>query len=468
MTTGSVRVAILALFCILCSAYASAIELSIDHRFIGAVEGMPHWLERMRWGTVQDSLYQSVTGAEVLGDAEIGSVLFYGEADLQATISEEPAGQIRELYGSVAYGPIAFRGGVFRQTLGYTGPMNLSSGSMSVSGNAAPIPRLQLLTPDFVSVPFTGDILAFSGGLSHGWFTGDRAVDLPLLHEKWLYLQLQRERVFRARLGLIHHAQWGGDGVGTVPATFSNYWRVFFASSGGSDSSESDQINSVGNSLGTWDANFTLFLDNWEITLYRHYFFEDSAGFREFNNVTDGLSGIHINFTQVQFIQNIVLETLWTRHQGGEYHDLGFLGRPDIIWGGRDHYYDHSAYRSGWTYQNHILGTSLFETTGEDESLRIASNRVIAWHAGIDGAISPRIGYRVLSTVTQHYPAYARATLVTEAERTKRQWYHYLGVTLRRPARIDGAELSVGLAFDHGELFDERYGAEIFFRYRLR
>ena len=450
------------------SICAFGIDLSIDQQFVGAAEGVPHWLKRMRWGTVQENLYQSITGVEVREEIAVGAFRFQAEADLQATLSSSPVGRIRELYAAIGYGPLFFRAGVFRQTLGYTAPVELSSGSMSVSGNAAPVPRLQLFTPGFVPLPFTDEILAFSGGLSHGWLTGERAVTLPLLHEKWLYMQLQRKRVFRARFGLIHHAQWGGQGTGTVPATFDNYWRVFFARSGGADASQSDQINRVGNALGTWDANFTLFFDSWEITLYRHFFFEDGdAGFTTFDIIENGLSGVQLAFTESRLIQTIVFETLWTRYQSGEHHDLGFLGRPDFILSGRDSYYDHGAYLSGWTHRNDILGTSLFETTGKDGSLRIASNRVIAWHTGIAGTLAPRLLYRVLSTLTQHYPAYAPATLVTEQEKLKLQWYHYLGVTLKNPFGIERVDLSAGLAFDHGRLFGERYGAELTLRYDI-
>lgn len=447
--------------------FAGAVDVTLDQQVVGAVDGVPHWLKRMQWGTVQELLYQSITGVEVIQAGDEFPLRYHAEVDVQATVSEDPAGQIRELYGSVGFAAFDLRLGYFRQTLGYTGPVELSSGSMSVSGNAQPVPRIQLLTPEFVSVPFTQDIVGFAGGLSHGWITGDRAVELPLLHEKWLYLQLQRERSFRARLGLIHHAQWGGEGNGTLPVSWENYWRVFFARTGGSDASESDQINSVGNSLGTWDANFTLFLDSWEITLYRHYFFEDSDGLDGFDSIEDGLSGIHLDFFDFPPIDTLVLETLWTRYQGGEYHDLGFLGRPDIVLGGRDSYYDHSAYQSGWTHQGNILGTSLFETSGEGESLRIASNRVIAWHAGVTGYITPQLRYRLLSTAAQHYPAYSRATLVTEAEVTKRQWYHYAGIVGQSAFGIDDASAGIGFAFDHGDLFGERYGVELFFEYAL-
>jgi hypothetical protein len=70
------------------------------------------------------------------------------------------------------------------------------------------------------------------------------------------------------------------------------------------------------------------------------------------------------------------------------------------IFRGRDNYYNHSIYRTGWSYGGMSIGTPLFinqaraaaygHKPGTDQ--HIVSNRVLAGHFGFKGEISPRIG----------------------------------------------------------------------------
>src|SRR5690606_10131284 len=82
---------------------------------------------------------------------------------------------IQQGYLKARYGALEFRGGRFEEILGEVDPL-LSTGSLGISGNALPIPKIGFAFPDYVAVPFTNGWLQVKGLISHGWMGNEQSM----------------------------------------------------------------------------------------------------------------------------------------------------------------------------------------------------------------------------------------------------------------------------------------------------
>lgn len=448
-------------------------NLNIDNEsIVSSQSNLPLWLTANSWGLYAHESVQSVLGIDGQFAYSAGS-LFRLSGNLSGAFigSRTPEFLLREGLVSVEGWNLLLRGGVFRDTVGEVPNENLSSGSLAVSPNARPIPRVSFLTDDFITVPFTAGYLETNFGISHGWFTDDRYVRDVLLHEKWFYLGTKREGAFRLYAGLVHEAMWGGDQSkdGVLPVTFDNFLRVFFSRSGGEGASQSDQINKAGNALGIWDFGIRLDYAAMKLHGYYQHPFEDGSGLTEFQNGIDGLWGIAVQFEEnyAPWPEWLVYEWIRTTDQSGEYHDLAAFGAPDVILGGRDNYYHHGAYRSGWTHHGRIIGTPLFLVSGEEDSTRIASNRVEGHHFGMEGSVSSTtLSYRVLMTYVGHHHAYSGNSLVDESEKAH-DFHTMLEFGFDEAFGIESLSTTFGIGVDVLDSDRNTFGVHVGARYEI-
>lgn len=459
---------------LLCSTigHMGAIELSVTERFLSATESAPFWLEANQWGLYDNSPLQNSFGLSaeeerpLLGDWRVGV-----HADVDAYVSSdgyEP--RIRFAYGQVSWRDWELKGGAFAQEIGELPFPDLSTGSMSVSGNARPIPKVQLSLVDFMSIPGTDDFVQIKGGISHGWFTGERVIDDALLHEKWGYAKLGKPEQMNLSVGLVHQVQWGGE---VVPVSWDNYWRVFTSRSGSEEALVTDQLGNIGNTVGIWDFGLSLPFERFTLQGYYHHYFELLYGVK-FRNGLDGLWGLAAEIDHdTSLPRRFVFEYFDTRYQGGPYHnpnqilsDLGIDATVDGrfgVGGGLHNYYSHGVFRNGWTHRDRILGSPLIIATGEGENLRIASNRVEAIHFGFSGQFTSLLKYRLLATGARHRPSivgargYAPRSIVPEGDEYY-QWSLLLGLEWSEPFGVDSLALNGDLAMDRGELFEDSIG----------
>ena len=125
----------------------------------------------------------------------------------------------------------------FRATVGARARPELFMGISSVNGdivwsnNARPMPGMEVgtVTPWNV-LPWLG----LEGALAHFWLENDRYVTGAYVHYKYLTLNFYLSENSTLKLGLQHHAQWGGISPesGSQSAGFSDYWKVFFGQRG--------------------------------------------------------------------------------------------------------------------------------------------------------------------------------------------------------------------------------------------
>ncbi|WP_373511125.1 hypothetical protein [Persicitalea sp.] len=87
------------------------------------------------------------------------------------------------------YGAFELYAGHRREIVGLV-DTTLTAGSYIWSGNALPVPKVQLSIPDYTPVLFKNKILAVKGQYSHGWFGSGDSTRNYYLHQTALYVRL--------------------------------------------------------------------------------------------------------------------------------------------------------------------------------------------------------------------------------------------------------------------------------------
>ena len=242
----------------------------------------------------------------------------------------------------------------------------LSSGSVLISNNAQPMPKIGLVTSQKIK---KSDSITFDLGISHGVFDKNSFyTKSPLLHEKFVYMNIKKNN-YQVSVGFVHEAMWGGNiiGLGDQPSTFKDFIKIFFSEDG--DKMEGDpHANALGNHLGMTELFFQKNNNNQILKVYYQHFFEDTSSLR-FRNEIDGLWGTELK----NYIPNttILLEYLDTTH--------AFLDPPYQA----DYYYANYQYLSGWTYKNNIIGNPFVNTDGTEKGFQ----KVKVIHLGLSGEI---------------------------------------------------------------------------------
>lgn len=325
----------------------------------------------------------------------------------------------------------------------------LSSGSLTWSGNSRPIPQIRLEVPEFTRLGILGRWFSLKGHIAYGWYQDNdwrarqaarysnppQYTDQILHHGKSLFLRVGDTERFPLEFtfGLEMYAQFGGvrhnmrtsasDPVIETfeyPHNLKTYLQVFLPVN-----KPGMQTKDNGNTMGSWHLAFDLTFDKWKYRLYYEHFYEDHSsmlgieskadmsgdkglvfyGFRR--NWLDGLFGLEVNAPEGIPFNNIVFEFLNTKGQCGPVYRYQ---NPVILEGvdGRDDMYNHEFYKSysnyGYSNGSPVLYSPIYN---EDGDLSFKSNRVIMFHLGIDGNISPRLEYRLLATHTTHWGCYS-------------------------------------------------------------
>lgn len=231
----------------------------------------------------------------------------------------------------------------------------LSSGAYLFSENARPIPRIHVSTNDYVVVPFSANLVEVKGGISHGWFgEKDQYVAGAYLHHKYAHIRFGERRYrFSINLGFHHAVMWGGisPDSGKLPRNWNAFGSVIAGKMGNNTGPVNEQINSIGNHLGSYSIGVDYKMENKTLHFYWQTMLEDKNGRVgiDWKNKGDGLWGISLN-RQVYSggIQRIMLEFFNSTSQSG-----------DPAKSGNDNYFNNYLYRSGWTYHKMTIGTPL-------------------------------------------------------------------------------------------------------------
>ncbi len=384
-----------------------------------------------------------------------------------------------EIYGKVRFGAIELYAGRRREIMGLV-DSTLSSGSYIWSGNALPIPKVQISIPNYTPILKNG-LIAVKGNFAHGWFGNDIHTKNYWLHQKSLYIRLGKPVWhFKMHAGINHQSQWGGKPAepyidkqtGSLITKYGTNKSAFLNTVLGipippdedpnvfGEGSLNEGGNRLGNHLGTLDVALEYDSPKANILLYRQSIYEDGSLYY-LSNIKDGLNGIAITRKEAtQGILKVVLEYLHTVNQGGSLGS-GHSGAVIPELRGSDNYFYNTIYKDGWTYKGRTLGTPFimpFEgITGMKSGIprtnhspnRIVNNRAKA----LIFAMQSRAGIFDLTTRLSFSENLGAYVLPFSASQTSIQQ------TVSFPIR--SFTLQTGLFYDQGDLLEKNLGVSV-------
>lgn len=347
----------------------------------------------------------------------------------------------------------------------------LSTGGMTFSANARPIPQVRLSIPEYIPFPGTRGWLHLRGHIAYGRFTDDNFQENftqgrskytrdALYHSKAGFLKLEHPRTpITVEFGMEMAAQFGGDCYypnGTVvptPNGFVDFIRVIFPMRGGSNASESDQINILGNHLGSYHLSVGYRFPEWKVRGYYEHYFDDGSGMMmKYGMWRDCLAGLEVTLPKNPLVETLVGEFLYTKHQSGAFH---YFSTPDIpeSYTGADNYYNNGQF-VGWEHWGQGMGNPLLTAPiyNDDGSLNFRNTRVKAFHFGISGKPTPELDYRILMSFAQHWGTYG-----TPYQEIKNNKNAMVEVTYS-PAPWQGWHFTLAAALDGSDLIGNNKG----------
>jgi hypothetical protein len=368
----------------------------------------PFWLRANQYGTVpstspivtlRGSISSDYKKAITKEDQYKLSKFDWGYGlNIVGNVGKESQFLIPEAYVKAKYGAFEIYAGRRKEIFGLV-DSTLSSGSYIWSGNALPMPKIQISTPNFVPLGITKGFLSFKGNYAHGWFENSRTdVKNFYLHQKSLYFRLGKpDWKFHFYGGFNHQVQWGGEllypdpknlsGIGgKVGSSFNDYVNVVLGRSLAAEGDTTkvgivEATNRSGNHLGTLDLGFDINMKSFSILCYRQSIFEDGS-LAYLNNITDGLWGISIvnkiPATSSIHFNKVNIEYLNTHSQGGLVGGESQMSRLR----GLDNYFNNGIYRNGWTYLNQTLGTPFINKLNNGDT-NLTNNVVEMYHFGL-------------------------------------------------------------------------------------
>ena len=384
-----------------------------------------------------------------------------------------------EAHIKVRYKFIEFFGGR-RKELAGLGDSTLTSGFYAVSGNALPVPKIQLATVGYVPFAFK-KFLAVNAAFSHGWMNNPPHIYGARLHQKHLYFRLGRPASkSKFYLGINHQATWAGhsDYLKTQPdmaedGKLPDSWKLYkylvlgytpdnWYSKSGFTSFDSYRI---GNHLGSYDAAFETKINGDRLLLYHQHAFEDVSSIA-FQNFPDGLYGVNMVLSNARIfghfkLTRLTMEFLTTKDQSGsEFYITG------SVYQGADNYFNHSQYISGWSYKDAVIGTPFIIPRGDLDLSKSMSprffpnNRVNMFYAGAQGTYKESLLLTFRGSFSRNY-----GTPGDVFYPPRNQFSSLLSAHLQLKGFANTSVIAK-LSVDRGELFRNAYGGYLGVRRR--
>ncbi|MBN1924997.1 MAG: hypothetical protein JW798_04110, partial [Prolixibacteraceae bacterium] len=314
--------------------------------------------------------------------------------------------------------------------------------------NARPYPKIRFSTDGFVNPFFWKNWLLFKAEYDEGILDDNRYVKDAHLHHKSFYLNFKISKQSDLTVGLNHFVMWGGTSsrYGELPG-IEHYFLYVTGKPGDSTFLNTDQLNIAGNQFGSYYLQYNIDKPNYKLSLYLSHPFEDKSGM-EGDNWRDNLIGAYIDLKQKGIVEKAVYEFMYTIHQSGDTHLYGYMR-------GRDNYYNHSTYRSGYTYKGYLMCSPVFAPLVYNDQgmvINISNTRVAMHHLGIIGTLAGIINWDSRLTYT-----YNLGTYNTPFDPPANQFSFLLNLGyIKQKLPID---ISLSLAADFGNLYQNRLGA---------
>lgn len=352
----------------------------------------------------------------------------------------------------------------------------LSTGALTESGNARPIPQIRIEAPEYFDLFGTNGWFTVRGHLAYGWFTdGEWQKDWVAsgkayskgvrYHSKAGFFKIGKEERFPFvyEFGLQMVAQFGGTMYNVLnnpgdylhnPSRIKDYLMIFIPSSGDSQYSDFDKANVAGNHLGSWHSAISWNQNRWKLRAYYEHLFDDhSQMFMEYGLWTEQLVGLELTLKDCRWVKGIAIEYYNLKKQGGPvYHDTNNV-IPDQV-SCRDDNYNHQRY-NGWFNYGMIIGSPMATSPiyNEEHILNCYNNRAEAFHIGVEGEPFNSFGYRVLLTHSNNWGTYKNPFTDIKSNTAG-----LVEVTFK-PQKLNGWSLTASYAFDNGTLLGNNRSA---------
>lgn len=459
----------------------------------------PMWLTANRHGlssTLPNSIYLQATALRRYSQQR-GFNYEWG-IDLAAASGFTSAAIIHQLYGGVRYNCWQLSVGSREHFAEGRNPL-LSTGGMTWSGNARPVPQVRFGIFDYTPISFLlPEWLSVKGFLSYGRLT-DGAFQRSfvstspysaynrgaLLHEKSAFLRIGNAHVapLSVELGVEMDCMFGGElwyhNAAESPTDYlafvsptrpADFLRAFIPMNGGEGTTNSDQHNAEGNHFGSYHAAVDWKGDDWQVRGYYEHYFESRCGMTPWNGTYDSqgvhhnwiaypwfdaLYGLELTLPRNPIVSTIVLEYNTTRDQCGSIHHSSTPNVPARIYGQAFYYYN-SSYPA-WQHWGMTAGYPFMygPLYNADHAMLITDARIRTFHAGILGQPTSSVGYRLLATYVRTWGSYIDplpAPAYTFSSLAEATW---------QPARLPGWQGTLGIALDHGTRFSDSLGMQL-------
>ena len=405
-----------------------------------------------------------------------GSAVAYSRYNADGKIiangQRPPAIWLQQLYAAVRYRRVFLSAGMQERGSALLND-TLSSGDMTESANARPIPQVRAGFVDFVNVPFTRGWLQVNGVIAFGRFTDGTWLEnhssrngftttSALYHYKRLYFRIAPQQPLSLTIGMQTAAQMGGTkttwrlGVQTAqtkdPFRLRDLWDMFIPGH--------DRIEYYpGNSLGNWDIHLRWRLPRGGHTLHAYWQkpWEDGSGIG-FQNGMDGLWGLEYTAPkEFGWISGAVFEFMDLTNQSGPIHWDPVLNPGTTLTShtsGGDSYYNNGGF-NGWANYGMSIGSPMvpspiYNTNGY---MGFRNNRIRGFHIGINGHIGSDVDWRMLGGWRRGWgthgsplnPSQYDTSLMIEAS-----W---------RPRFLSGLTFHIQGAMDRGTIYGNNLGA---------
>ena len=371
----------------------------------------------------------------------------------------------------------------------------LSSGAQALGINARPVPQVRLALADYWTLPFGKGWLHLKGHIAYGQMTDDnwqheftsqktKYADKVLFHSKAGYFKIGNEERFMPlslELGLEMASTFGGTayrplGDGTMETVVGRtglkaMWQAFLPGGGEVVEAGTAFQNAEGNQLGAWMVRVNYDADDWRLGLYAEKYFEDHSSMLQLDydgygsgenwnvkekrkffvyDLKDWLLGFELNFKRRNWLRELVFEYVYSKYQSGPvYHDHNATRNDHIS--GRDNNYNHYIY-TGWQHWGQVMGNPLYRSPlyNDNGVIDIQNSRFVAFHLGLSGQPTERLGYRLLTTYQNGWGTY---DLPYNKKKSN------LSVMLEAVYRLENGWSFTGVyGMDNGRILGNNYG----------
>ena len=362
---------------------------------------------------------------------------------------------------------------------------SLSSGDMSMSGNARAPFGARMGFVNFQNIPFTHGWLQIKGEIGYYRFGDSKWLENHYnyynsfittnywFNYKNAYFRTNPNKPLVFTIGMQAACQFAGTVTyynhGTVEkqikmnANAQAFWHAFIPGNGGENLG--DKIYVEGNHVGSWDLALDYKLYTGQVLrAYYQSVWEDGSGIGKFNGF-DGLWGLEYRRDRRGLVTGVVAEFLTLMNQSGPLHfaykDFIDEDNPNgseigVSTTGADDYYNNYCY-NGYSNRGMSIGSPMAKSPlyNTDGYLRFTDNLLRGFHLGVTGDIGNQVGYRVLfswrksfgTTFIPHREALTCTSMMLEATYT--------------PQRLRHLQVKAQLAHDHGTLYGNNTGALI-------